>query len=88
MTYIFVMQYCKNPQKSILWQDVTDAVENAVNLALSAPITSLVAASVSKIGLWLGLWFHGKSNPFESSQCKTVIGIKPLTDTGFIFNNA
>ena len=71
------MQYCKNPQKSILWQDVIDAVENVVNPALSAPTTSLVVASASKFGLRLGLWFHGKSNPFENSQCKTVIGIKP-----------
>ena len=61
------MQYCKNPQKSILWQDVIDAVENVVNPALSAPTTSVVAVSVSKFGLWLGLWFHGRSNPFENS---------------------
>ena len=71
------MQYCKNPLKSILWQDVIDAVENAGNLVLSAPTTSLVAVSASKFGLRLGLWFHGKSNPFENYQCKTVMGIKP-----------
>ena len=45
------MQYCKNPQKSILWQDVIDAVENAGNPELSAPTTSHVAVSVFKLGL-------------------------------------